>query len=245
MTEKNKVIVVTGASSGIGAATVRRLVASGANVVFGARRQSKLDDLAAGLPDTHIAYTVTDVSKHDDMCRLANLALARFGRIDVLFNNAGIMPLSTLTENQRDDWQSMIQINVIGLLNGISAVLPIMHQQGYGHIIATGSMAGYNIYPNSAVYCASKFAERAIMEGLRQEELSNHIKTTYLAPGMVKTELTRSIGNVTHEAEIQKAWQEPNNSLSADNLAEMVEYIIDTPATVAINEVKIRPRAER
>jgi NADP-dependent 3-hydroxy acid dehydrogenase YdfG len=133
----------------------------------------------------------------------------------------------------------------MGLLNGISAVLPVMHQQGYGHIIATGSMAGYNIYPNSAVYCASKFAERAIMESLRQEELPNHIKTTYLAPGMVETELLASVGDKQRAEEIADAWHETDHALTADDVASLVVYMISAPDVVAINEVQIRPRAER
>lgn len=245
MNLQDKVIVVTGASSGIGAATVRQLVAAGASVVFGARRENKLADLAKELPDTQIAYQVTDVTKHDDLLSQISLAVHRFGKVDVLFNNAGIMPLSTLAEDKRDDWQNILQTNVMGLLNGISAVLPVMHQQGYGHIIATGSMAGYNIYSNSAVYCASKFAERAIMESLRQEELPNHIKTTYLAPGMVETELLASVGDKQRAEEIADAWHETDHALTADDVSSLVVYMISAPDVVAINEVQIRPRAER
>lgn len=183
---EGKVVVVTGASSGIGAATVRRLVASGAKVVFGARREAKLQALAADMPEAQIAYAPTDVSQHADMVRLIGLAKTHFGKVDVLFNNAGIMPIAPLAEDRRDEWQNMLNTNVMGLLNGISAVLPVMHAQGYGHIIATGSLAGYNVFPNYAVYCGTKFAERAILVALRQEELPHHIKTTYLAQAWFK-----------------------------------------------------------
>lgn len=245
MNLQDKVIVVTGASSGIGSATVRQLVAAGASVVFGARRENKLATLAKELPDSQIAYQVTDVTKHEDLLSLISLAVQRFGKVDVLFNNAGIMPLSKLAEDKRDDWQNILQTNVIDLLNGISDTLPVMHHQGYGHIIATGSMAGYNIYPGSTVYCASKFAERAIMEGLRQEELPNHIKTTYLAPGMVETELLSSVGDKKRAEEIANAWHESDHVLTAEDVASLVVYMINAPDVIAINEVQIRPRAER
>ncbi|MCI1634606.1 SDR family oxidoreductase [Bifidobacterium sp.] len=244
MSVQGKAIIVTGASSGIGMATVQRLAEHGARIVFGARREDKLEELAGLLPSGRYAYAATDVSNFDDVQHLVDLSVERFGKVDALFNNAGIMPLSTLSEGKRDDWQRMLQTNIMGLLNGISAVLPVMHRQGYGHILATGSMAGYNLYPGAAVYCGTKFAERAIMEGLRREEHGNGIKTTYVAPGMVDTQLYESIGDEARSQEVVSAWHEHNHSLTPDDIARFVEFAIAAPERMVINEVSIRPLAE-
>ncbi|MEJ2721261.1 MAG: SDR family oxidoreductase, partial [bacterium] len=167
---ENKIVIITGASSGIGEATTRRLARGGARLIIGARRGEKLKQLAASLPGTDITYHVADVAKPEDMERLAKSALDKHGRIDAIFNNAGIMPTANLSEIHRDEWKMMLDINVMGVLNGIAAVLPTMKEQKFGHIIATDSVAGHVVYPGSAVYCGTKFAVRAIMEGLRQEE---------------------------------------------------------------------------
>ena len=241
---QDKVVVVTGASSGIGAATVKQLVASGAKVVFGARRTAKLAEIAADLPADQIAYRATDVTQLADVQALVDLAVSQFGKVDALFNNAGIMPTAPLAADHRQEWQQMLDINVMGVLNGISAVLPVMHRQGYGHILATDSIAGYKVFADSAVYCGTKFAVRAIIEGLRQEELKNHIKTTLVAPGMVDTELYKTIADPQVAQDLVKTWHQPEHSLRPEDLANLVVYAIGLPQRVAINEVKIRPAGE-
>ncbi|MDF2911638.1 MAG: oxidoreductase, partial [Sporolactobacillus laevolacticus] len=185
---KDKVVIIAGASSGIGEATARRLANEGAKLVIGARREERLKQLVDSLPKTEIFYQIADVTKPVDMENLAELAINRFGRIDVMFNNAGVMPTANLSEVRRHEWQQMLDINIMGVLNGVAAVLPIMKQQQSGHIIATDSVAGHVVYPGSAVYCGTKFAVRAIMEGLRQEERENNIRTTIVSPGAVDTE---------------------------------------------------------
>lgn len=242
MSVKDKVVIVTGASSGIGAATVELLVQQGAKIVFGARHQDKLEQVAQNLPADQIAYRTVDVSKHDDVVALVNLAKRKFGKIDALYNNAGIMPTANLAEDHRNEWQNMLNINVMGVLNGISAVLPIMHEQGYGHILATDSVAGHIAYAGSAVYCGTKFAVRAIMEGLRQEELKNKIRSTIISPGAVNTELYKSISDPKSAKDLVAAWQQtPDSSLTPEDLAEAVVYAIGTPSRVSVSEILIRP----
>ncbi|WP_439425666.1 SDR family oxidoreductase [Oenococcus alcoholitolerans] len=244
MTVENKVVVVTGASSGIGASTVKLLVKGGAKVVFGARRQEKLEEVASGLDPDQIAFQETDVTDYQQVKSLVQLAVDRFGKVDALFNNAGIMPMAAVSEDNRDEWQQMLNINVMGVLNGISAVLPIMHRQGYGHILATDSLAGYKVYPNLAVYCGTKFAVRAILEGVRQEEIKNKIRTTLIAPGMVETELYKSISDPKTAKNLVDTWHEENHALKAEDIADLVVYAIGLPNYVSINEVKIRPSVE-
>ncbi|AVK64185.1 SDR family oxidoreductase [Lactobacillus sp. CBA3606] len=245
MSVENKVVVVTGASSGIGAATVKLLVNQGAKVVFGARRADKLAMVAADLPKDQIAYQVTDVAELVSVQELIHLAVSTFGKIDALFNNAGVMPTANLAENHHDEWQRMLDINVMGVLNGISAVLPVMHQQGFGHILATDSVAGHLVYPGSAVYCGTKFAVRAIMEGLRQEEIQNRIRTTIVSPGAVDTELYRSISDSKTAKDLVTAWHATSDSaLQPEDLAAAVVYAIGAPSRVAVNEVLIRPAGQ-
>ncbi|ETY72572.1 septum formation initiator [Lactiplantibacillus fabifermentans T30PCM01] len=244
MSVKDKVVVVTGASSGIGAATVQELTAQGAKVVFGARREAKLAAVAETLPADSYAYQVVDVTDADQMAALVQLAVDQFGKVDALYNNAGIMPMEPLSNGNHDAWQQMLAVNVMGVLNGINAVLPIMHQQGYGHILTTDSLAGYKVYPNLAVYSGTKYAVRAIMEGLRQEELKNNIRTTVVAPGMVSTELYQSIPDKQTAQDLVATWNKPDHSLRPSDVAEAVAYVIGTPQRVSINEFNIRPTIE-
>lgn len=244
MSVKDKVVVITGASSGIGAATVKQLANEGAKVVFGARREEKLAEVANVLPDGSYAYQVTDVTNYEDMENLINLAVTKFGKVDALYNNAGIMPMESLSKGDRKAWKQMLDINVMGVLNGISAVLPVMHEQGYGHILVTDSLAGYKVYPDLAVYSGTKFAVRAIFEGLRQEEIKNNIKTTIVAPGMVSTELYKSIPDKEVADELVSTWKEKDHSLTPSEVADAVAYVIGTSQKVSINEFKIRPTIE-
>lgn len=238
---KDKVVIIAGASSGIGEATARRLANEGAKLVIGARRKERLKQLVNSLPEAEIFYQVADVTNPEDMEILVKLAIDKFGRIDVMFNNAGVMPTANLSEVRRHEWQQMLDINIMGVLNGIAAVLPIMKQQQSGHIIATDSVAGHVVYPGSAVYCGTKFAVRAIMEGLRQEERENNIRTTIVSPGAVDTELYTTINDPEASEWVKNNQRTPGLGLTSEQIADAVAYAIGTPKNVAINELLIRP----
>ena len=232
MTEiKEKVIVIMGASSGIGEATAVKLAEQGAKIVIAARREERIKVLAEKLGE-NVLYQTADVTNREQVQQVIDLAMASFGRIDVLFNNAGIMPQGNLAELNYDSWQKMLDINIMGVLNGIGAVLPIMQKQQDGLIIATDSVAGHVIYPGSAVYNGTKFAVRAIMEGLRQEEREH---------GMVSTELFETVGNVQLEAALKETSRVEGNSLTPEDVANAVVYAIQQPKHVAISEVLLRP----
>ena len=190
-----KVIIIMGASSGIGEATARLLARKGAKLVIAARRQERLIAIKKELPEATILVQQADVTKEEEVQRVIKLTMEKYGRIDVLFNNAGVMPTAPLIEAPKGEWRQMLDINIMGVLNGIAAVLPIMVEQKSGQIIATDSVAGHVVYPDSAVYCGTKFAVRAIMEGLRQEQRENNIKSTIISPGAVQTELYQTISN--------------------------------------------------
>ena len=161
---KEKVVIIMGASSGIGEATTRLLAEKGAKLVIAARREDRLVEIKNSLPDAELVYKAADVSNYEDVKKVVDLAVETYGHVDVLFNNAGIMPTAPLVEGRRDEWKKMLDINIMGVLNGISAVLPLMAEQKSGHIISTDSVAGHVVYPDSAVYCGTKFAVRAIMK---------------------------------------------------------------------------------
>ena len=171
-----------------------------------------------------------------------DLAMEKFGRIDVLYNNAGIMPTAPLVEGHRDEWQNMLDINIMGVLNGISAVLPIMEKQKSGHIISTDSVAGHVVYPDSAVYCGTKFAVRAIMEGLRQEQLQNNIKSTIISPGAVQTELYQTISDKKAALELHEAQKEWG--LTSEDIASAVAFAIETPDRMSVSNMIIRPTTQ-
>jgi len=238
---ENKVVIIAGASSGIGEATTRRLAKDGAKLIIGARRQERLKQLAESLSDADITYRAADVTKPEDMESLAKLALDKYGRIDVIFNNAGVMPTANLNELHREEWKKMLDINIMGVLNGIAAVLPSMKKQKSGLIIATDSVAGHVVYPGSAVYCGTKFAVRAIMEGLRQEEHEDNIRSTIISPGLVNTELYKTISDKKVGESLRVASEVPGIGLTADDIADAVAYAVGTPDTVAVSEIIIRP----
>ncbi|CAJ1176688.1 oxidoreductase [Companilactobacillus crustorum] len=239
MSVKDKVIIITGASSGIGAATTRALAKEHAKLVIGARRIDRLNKLKSEFPDEDIIVQRVDVTKAEEVQALAKTAIKKFGKIDVLYNNAGVMPVNALINRAHEEWQRILNVNIMGVLNGIAAVLPTMVKQKEGHILATDSVAGHVVIPNLAVYNGSKFAVRAIMEGLRQEQHKNNIRTTIISPGSVATELYNSIGNEDNrKAEIEV---EKQIGLSADNIASSVVFAIDSPANMDVNEVIIRP----
>lgn len=236
---KDKVVVITGASSGIGAATTRRLAKQHAKLVIGTRRVDRLESLKAEFPDEEILVKKVDVTKKEEVQALIDAAVEKFGRVDVLYNNAGVMPVNALINRAYDEWQQILDVNVMGVLNGIAAVLPVMVKQKSGQIIATDSVAGHVVVPNLAVYNGSKFAVWAIFEGLRQEQHGNGIRTTIVSPGSVATELYNSINNPENkQAEINF---EKEVGLKADDVARSVEFAIDMPDNADINEVIIRP----
>lgn len=237
---KNKVVITMGASSGIGETTAIKLAEQGAKLVIAARREDKISQLAAQLGE-NVFYQTADVTKRDQVKAVVDLAMNKFGHIDVLYNNAGIMPQGNLSELNYDSWEMMLNTNVMGVLNGIGAVLPIMREQKDGLIISTDSVAGHVMYPGSAVYNGTKFAVRAIMEGLRQEEYQTGIRSTIVSPGMVSTELLTTVGNKDIETYLEGQSKLEGVSLNPEDVANAVVYAIQQPKHVAISEVLIRP----
>jgi NADP-dependent 3-hydroxy acid dehydrogenase YdfG len=235
-----KVVVITGASSGLGEATARYLALQGARVVLGARRMDRIDSLVKEIEQAggKAAALRTDVTRRADVEALVQLALKKFGRIDVMVNNAGLMPNSPLDRLKVEDWEQMIDVNIKGVLYGIAAALPHMKRQNAGHIINVSSVAGHKIRPGSAVYAATKHAVRVISEGLRQELKPHNIRTTVISPGAVATELPNTIT----EPDIEKMVKERYKiALSPEVFAKAVAYAMDQPNEVDINEILFRP----
>jgi NADP-dependent 3-hydroxy acid dehydrogenase YdfG len=238
-----KVVVITGASSGLGAATARRLVKERAAVVLGARRIDRIRALAEELAaDGGKALAVeTDVADRDQVRHLVDTAVETYGRIDVMLNNAGLMPLSPLERLKVDEWDRMIDVNIKGVLYGIAGALPHMKAQKSGHIINVSSVAGHKIIPSGAVYCATKFAVRALSEGLRQEVKPYNIRTTIISPGAVATELLDRISEPDVEAAVRAR---TSFAIPADSFARMVAFAISQPEDVDVNEILFRPTAQ-
>lgn len=242
MSNEGKVIIITGASSGIGAATTKLLAEQGANVIMVARRKDKLDAIKDSLPQLSIHAIEADVTDPESLQRVVDFAMEKFGRIDVLYNNAGVMPVNALEKRAYDEWKQILDIDVMGVLNGIAAVLPTMIEQRHGHILATDSVLGHVVVPNLAVYCGAKSAIRAIMEGLRQEQHDNGIKTSIISPGVVHTDIFNSISDEGHRQE--QIETEKAIGLEAEQVASMVAFAIDTPPDVDVNEIVVRPLAQ-
>jgi NADP-dependent 3-hydroxy acid dehydrogenase YdfG len=238
-----KVILITGASSGIGEATALLLAARGAHVVLGARRPAPLAALAARIEAAggSVAYAPTDVTREADVTALMDLALARFGRLDVLINNAGIAPNALLDEGRVADWEAMIDVNLKGVLYGIAAALPVFRRQGSGHFVHLLSTAGLVIKPTMAVYAGTKNAVRAITEGLRQEAGPN-LRVTAISPGFVQTNLADSMGDPTIKAQILAKMAEL--AIPPAAIARAIAFAIEQPAEVDVNEIVIRPTAQ-
>ncbi|WP_179403700.1 SDR family oxidoreductase [Burkholderia guangdongensis] len=237
----NKIVVVTGASSGLGAATARRLSSEGATVVLGARRFDRIEALAnelIGKGGSAIAVE-TDVCNRQQVQQLVDTAVERYGRIDVMLNNAGVMPLSPLERLKVDEWDQMIDVNIRGVLYGIAAALPYMKAQKSGHIINVSSVAGHRLIPAGAVYSATKFAVRALSEGLRQEVKPYNIRTTIISPGAVSSELIDGISEVDIEANVRT--RSSSYAIPADSFARMVSFAISQPEEVDVNEILFRP----
>lgn len=232
----HKVVLITGASSGIGAATAREMAAAGARVMLGARRTDRLEGLAAELGE-HVAWTRLDVTKRADFAAFVAAAVERFGRIDVLVNNAGVMPLSPLSALLTDQWDWMIDVNIRGVLNGIAAVLPRFVAQRSGHVVNLASIAAHRVVPRSAVYSATKFAVWAITDGLRQEH--KDIRATTISPAATVSELADTITDpITKDA---VAAFRAAGMLGADAVARAIRFAIEQPADVDVSEIVVRP----
>lgn len=236
----DKVILITGASSGIGEGIARELGAAGAQVLLGARRGDRINAIAAdicnagGIADAR----ELDVTDRQSMADFVQSALDKWGRVDVLINNAGIMPLSPLAAGKLDEWERTIDVNIKGVLWGIGAVLPVMEAQGSGQIINIGSIGALYVVPTAAVYCASKFAVRAISDGLRQENAK--IRVTCVNPGVVESELASTI---THEETMAVMDAYRSVALKPADIARAVRHVIEAPEGVDTSEITIRATA--
>ena len=239
---KGKVVAITGASSGIGEAAGRLPAESGAKVILGARRADRLEAIAADIRKNkgEADLQVIDVSKREDLTSFVNKAQDRFGRLDVLISNAGLMPLSPLDDLKVDEWDRMIDVNIKGVLYGIAAALPVFRKQGSGHFMNVSSVAGHRVGPNGAVYSGTKFAVRAISEGLRQEA-GDKIRVTIISPGAVESELAETISN----PDVKKRIQDYRKmAIPAEAIASALAYAIGQPSNVDVNEILIRPTAQ-
>ena len=241
---EGKVVVITGASSGLGEATARLLAAQGASVVLGARRVDRIRALADELTEgggTALAVA-TDVADREQVVALVEAAVRTFGRIDVLVNNAGLMPHSPLERLKVDEWDRMIDVNLKGVLYGIAAALPHMQERKAGHIINVSSVAGHKVRPGGVVYAATKHAVRALSEGLRMEVKPYNIRTTVISPGAVATELPNSISEPDVAENVRSLYEQV--AIPADSFARIVAFAIGQPEEVDVNEILFRPTAQ-
>jgi len=239
---RRKVVLISGASSGIGEATARHLAAHGCRVVLGARRTDRITAIAhdireAGGDALSLALDVTDRGNFHAFVAAAH---ERHGRIDVLVNNAGVMPLSLVEELRVDEWDQMIDVNLRGVLHGIAAALPVMREQRAGHIINVASVSAHRVDPTAAIYCATKFAVRALSEGLRQE--TKHVRVTVVSPGLTRSELVDGIGDPGVRSAIHAMMDQA--SIPASAIAEAIGFAIGQPAHVDVNELIVRPTAQ-
>lgn len=237
-TNTQKVVLITGASSGIGEATARLLARKGLQVVLGARRTDRLEKIVSEIRDKggSAEYRALDVTSLEDMQAFVDFAKDKFGRIDIIVNNAGLMPLSKLEVLKIDEWNRMIDVNIRGVLHGIAAALPIFKQQKSGQFVNVSSIGGHAVYPTAAIYCATKFAVWAISEGLRQE--STDIRVTVISPGNTESELSNTISDAQAAqwtAEFRKS------VISADAIARAIKFAIEQPEDVDVNEIIVRP----
>jgi NADP-dependent 3-hydroxy acid dehydrogenase YdfG len=235
---KDKVVAITGASSGIGEATALLLAERGAMVVLGARRSDRLETLAARIADAGGAavHTRTDVRRRDDLSDLVALAVTQYGKLDVLVNNAGVMPISPLDDLRVEDWEEMVDVNIKGVLYGIAAALPVFREQGFGHFVNTASTAGHRTVPNQSVYSGTKFAVRAISEGLRQEA-GDSLRVTIISPGYTRTNFADAVTSSEMKAQLRFA-------MPPEAIARAIAFAIEQPADIDVGEIVVRPTAQ-
>ncbi len=240
MAATGKVIAITGASSGIGEAAAKTLAAAGAKIVIGARRTDRLQRLASEIEEAGgtVRHRALDVTDRDDVAGFARFAQSEFGRLDVMINNAGVMPLSPLAALKVDEWDRMVDVNIKGVLYGVAAALPLMEAQGSGQIVNLSSIGGHRVSPTAAVYCATKFAVRAISDGLRQE--TDRIRVTVISPGTTTSELADSISDDIAREEMRgfRAVQIP-----AEAIAVSILFAVSQPDDVDVSEIVVRPTA--
>ena len=241
---QGKVVVITGASSGVGESTARLLAGNGAKVVLGARRKDRIDAVVKDITakgGSALGFK-SDVTKRGDVEALVKGAIDKHGRIDVIVNNSGIMPIAPMAAIKVEEWDRMIDVNIKGLLYGVAAVLPVMQKQKQGHIINIASVAGIKVFaPGGTVYSATKFAVRAVTEGLRMEHKADNIRCTIISPGAVATELPESSSEEATRKNLREFYK---MAIPADAIARAIAYAIEQPAEVEIDEVVIRPTAQ-
>ncbi|SEN74503.1 SDR family oxidoreductase [Actinacidiphila rubida] len=239
-----KVVVITGAASGIGAATAELLAERGAVVVLAARRKERLDALAGRMRERggRASVCVTDVTRREDLHRLVEQAVTEHGRLDVLVSNAGISKIGPMADTDLDGWSAMIDVNLRGVLHGVAAALPVFRSQGRGHFVTTVSTAGLKIVPGQAVYAATKNAVRTLLEGLRQESTDGVIRTTSVSPGYVRTELAGSIDDPEARAAVEKGMRE--FALDPGAVARAIAFAIEQPDDVEIGDITVRPTVQ-
>lgn len=242
-TLSDKVVLITGASSGIGEATAYKLAEQGAKLVLGARREGKLKAIAERIQDKggQAVFRATDVTRPEDNQALAALAKSTFGKVDAVFLNAGLMPNSPLAKLETDNWDKMVDVNIKGVLNGIAAVLPTFTEQKSGHILTVSSVAGLKVYPGAAVYCGTKWAVRAIMEALRMEsaQAGTNIRTATIYPAAVQSELVESITDANTSAGYRQLYD--TYEIPAERIADVVAFALSQPDDTNISEFTVGP----
>jgi NADP-dependent 3-hydroxy acid dehydrogenase YdfG len=240
---EHKVVAITGASSGIGAATAELLASRGAKMVLGARRLERLETLAARIAEAggEAVCIRTDVKRREDLAALVSLARRRFGKLDVLVNNAGIGPISPLDDLRVADWEEMIDVNLKGFLYGIAAALPVFREQQFGHFVNVISTAGLKIVPQQAVYAGTKNAVRTISEGLRQEA-GDQLRVTSISPGFIQTEFADSMTDAKIKAQVIAA--RDSMAIPPEAIARAIAFAIEQPSNVDVNEIVVRPTAQ-
>lgn len=239
-TLKGKVVVITGASSGIGEATARLLASMGVYLVIGARRLDRLESLALDIRANGgtVAVQRLDVTDIEQMQLIMEAAIKHYGRVDAIVNNAGVMPLSPLEALKIEEWNRMIDVNIRGVLHGIAAGLPVMKKQGFGHFINIASIGAYEVSPTAAVYCATKYAVRALTDGLRQETTGQGIRVTLVSPGVTQSELAETITD-NEAREFMKEYR--RTALPATAIARAIVYALEQPDNVDVSELVVKP----
>lgn len=238
---EGKVIVITGASSGIGRETARQLVEAGAKVVLSARREERLAAITQELGEDSVAYLASDATSLEDMQALVALGKERFGKVDAVYANAGIMPAGNMSELKVDEWMAEVDVNIKGVLNLIAAAMPAFKEQGYGHVIATSSMAGLQSVPGNAVYCGTKHFVRALLASLRAESVQegSHIRTTTIYPGAVNTELLNTVDAGEGKDAAAKFYDAV--AIQPADIARAVVFAVAQPAGVDISDLAVQP----